>query len=119
MAGPFNSIIEASSFDKTFKTKGRIYARRLSLAKAVQKRKHVLFGSGGGTFSDDGSGSGSANNKRRDAWEEVRQELLRKGFSEFASKSRLDIQKTDWQHVSIVKYDHFKFICLGASLCYG
>jgi hypothetical protein len=84
----------SASFDRTYKTKNRIYLRRLALAKAVQKRKHVLFGTSG--FSEDGH---MGTHQRRDAWEEVRQELLRKGFSEFSGKTRLDIQKTDWQHV--------------------
>lgn len=55
--------------ERMVKNKSRIYSRRLALAKAVQKRKHVLFGSSN-SFEDGGT---LTNNQRRDAWEAVRQ----------------------------------------------
>ncbi|KAI6174768.1 hypothetical protein M3Y97_00958200 [Aphelenchoides bicaudatus] len=97
MDSPASSTMQNIDFnvERMVKNKGRIYSRRLALAKAVQKRKNILFGSS----SSLEDGTSLTNSQRRDAWESVRQDLLLKGFSEFASKSRLDIQKTDWQHV--------------------
>lgn len=73
------------------RAKDRVYARRLALAKAVHKRKHELF--------YDGEECGSSKEARQRAWEDVKLELVRQGFVEFAGKSRMDIRKTDWQHV--------------------
>ncbi|CAD5206048.1 unnamed protein product [Bursaphelenchus okinawaensis] len=76
----------------TLRAKDRVYSRRLALARAVQRRKNLLFHDG-----DEGGPNRQA--ARQKAWEDVKLELVSKGFVEFASKSQMDIRKTDWQHV--------------------
>ncbi|CAD5208390.1 unnamed protein product [Bursaphelenchus xylophilus] len=76
----------------TLRAKDRVYSRRLALAKAVHRRKNLLFHDG-----DEGGPNRAA--ARQKAWEDVKMELVNKGFAEFASKSQMDIRKTDWQHV--------------------
>ncbi|KAI6179607.1 hypothetical protein M3Y98_00628600 [Aphelenchoides besseyi] len=98
------------------KSKDRIYARRLTLAKAVQKRKHILFGNNSSYSCDKDSTDDQTklNELRGHAWESVRQELIAHGFKEFELKTRMDVQKTDWQHVRRLvmdkrkKYPHLK-----------
>ncbi|KAI6203716.1 hypothetical protein M3Y94_00588500 [Aphelenchoides besseyi] len=92
------------------KSKDRIYARRLTLAKAVQKRKNILFGNSHSYSSDKDSADDQTklNELRGHAWEAVRQELIAHGFKEFELKTRMDIQKTDWQHVRRLVMDKRK-----------
>ncbi|KAI6234526.1 hypothetical protein M3Y99_00805100 [Aphelenchoides fujianensis] len=96
-----------TSGEKTTKSKDRIYNRRLTLARAVQKRKNLLFGNSllrapeenGEEDGEEHSIQSRLNVQRRGAWEDVRLELLAHGFSEYKTKTSSDIQKTDWQHV--------------------
>lgn len=85
-------VDSASMHRTTLRAKDRVYARRLALARAVQRRKNVLFNDG------DEAGPNKSESRQR-AWEDVKLELVSKGFIEFAGKTRMDIRKTDWQHV--------------------
>lgn len=73
------------------------------LAKAIQERKDVLFGSVDAMFKPQ-------NQKdKEEAWEAVRSEMIENGFTNFEKKGWKDVRNHDWQYLrrsAIAKLEH-------------